>query len=45
MVDKATHYAYLATHIDDILLRGENPKAVIKSLDKIYLLKNVGIME
>jgi hypothetical protein len=34
------HYEYLATYVDDIL-----PMAVIKSLKKIYLLKNVGIPE
>jgi hypothetical protein len=38
MIDKTSHYKYLAKYVDDILI-------VIKSLEKIYLLKNVGIPE
>jgi Reverse transcriptase (RNA-dependent DNA polymerase) len=45
MADKSSHYAYLLTRVDDIFIWGKHPMAVIKSLEKIYLLKNVGIPE
>ena len=45
MIDKTSHYEYLATYVDDILIWSKDPMAVIKSLEKIYLLKNVGIPE
>jgi hypothetical protein len=45
MIDKSTHYEYLATYVDDILIWVKDPMAVIKSLEKIYVLKGVGIPE
>jgi hypothetical protein len=45
MVDKSSHYEYLPTYMDDILIWSKDPMAVIKPLEKIYLLKNVGISE
>jgi hypothetical protein len=45
MLDKTSHYEYLATYVGDILIWSKDPMAVIKSLEKIYLLKNVGIPE
>jgi hypothetical protein len=39
------NYEYLATYVDDILIWSKDPMAVIKALEKIYLLKNVGIPE
>jgi hypothetical protein len=45
MIDKTSHYEYLATYVDDIVISSKDPMAVIKSLEKIYLLKNVGIPE
>jgi hypothetical protein len=45
MIDKSTHYEYLATHVDDILIWSKDPMAVIRSSEKIYLLKGVGIPE
>jgi hypothetical protein len=45
MIDKASHYEYLATYVDDILIWSKDPMAVIKSLEKIYDLKGVGIPE
>ena len=45
MVDKSSHHEYLVDYVDDILLWSKDPMAVIKSLQKIYLLKNVGIPE
>jgi hypothetical protein len=41
----SSHYEYLSTYVDDILIWSKDPMAVIKSLEKIYLLKNVGIPE
>jgi hypothetical protein len=45
MVGKSSHYEYLATYVDDILIWSKDPMAVIKSLENTYMLKNVGIPE
>jgi hypothetical protein len=45
MVDKSSHYEYLATYVDDILIWSKDPMAVIKALEKTYMLKTVGIPE
>jgi hypothetical protein len=45
MVDKSSRYEYLATYVDDILIWSKDPVAVIKSLEKTYMLKSVGIPE
>jgi Reverse transcriptase (RNA-dependent DNA polymerase) len=45
MIDKISHYEYLATYVDDILVWSKDPMGVIKSLEKIYVLKSVGIPE
>jgi hypothetical protein len=45
MVDKSSNYEYLATYVDDILIWSKDPMAVIKSLEKTYMLKSVGIPE
>jgi hypothetical protein len=45
MVDKSSHYEYLATYVDDILIWSKDLMAVIKSLEKTYMLKSVGIPE
>jgi hypothetical protein len=45
MIDKTSHYEYLATYVDDILVWSKDPMGVIKFLEKVYLLKNVGIPE
>jgi hypothetical protein len=45
MVDKSSHYEYLASYVEDILIWSKNPMAVIKALEKIYMLKSVGIPE
>jgi hypothetical protein len=45
MVDKSSHYEYLATYVDDILIWSKDPMAVIKALKKTYMLKVVGIPE
>jgi hypothetical protein len=45
MVGKSSNYEYLATYIDDILIWSKDPMAVIKSLEKTYMLKSVGISE
>jgi hypothetical protein len=45
LVDNSSHYEYLAANVDDILNWIKDSMAAIKSLEKIYLLKNVGIPE
>jgi hypothetical protein len=45
MVDKSLHYEYLETYVDDILIWSKDSMAVIKSLEKTYMLKSVGIPE
>jgi hypothetical protein len=45
MVDKSSHYEYLATFVNDILIWSKDPMAVIKSLEKTYMLKKLGIPE
>jgi Reverse transcriptase (RNA-dependent DNA polymerase) len=45
MIGKTSHYEYLATYVDGILIWSKDPMSVIKSLEKIYLLMNVGIPE
>jgi hypothetical protein len=42
---QVAHYGYLATYIDDILIWSKDLKAVIKSLEKTYMLNCVGIPE
>jgi hypothetical protein len=44
-VDKSSHYEYLATYVDDILIWSKDPMAVIKTLEKTYMRKSVGIPE
>jgi hypothetical protein len=45
MVENSSHYEYLATYVDYILIRSMDPMAVIKSLERSYMLKSVGISE
>jgi hypothetical protein len=45
MMDKSSHYEYLATYVNDILIWSKDPMAVIKALEKTYMLKSVGISE
>jgi hypothetical protein len=45
MVEKSSHYEYLATYVDDILIWSKDPMAVIRSLEKTYMLKSVDISE
>jgi hypothetical protein len=45
MIDKTSHYEYLATCVDEILIWSKDPMGIIKSLEKIYVLKSVGIPE
>jgi hypothetical protein len=42
MVDKSSHYEYLATYVDDILIRSKDPMTVIKSLENTNMLKSCG---
>jgi hypothetical protein len=45
MVDKSSHYEYLAIYVYHILIWSKDPMAVIKALEKTYMLKSVGIPE
>jgi Reverse transcriptase (RNA-dependent DNA polymerase) len=45
MINKTSHYEYLATYVDDTLTWSKDPMAVIKPLERIYLLNNIGIPE
>jgi hypothetical protein len=45
MVERSSHYGYLAAYVDDILILIKYTIAVIKSLEKTYMLKSVGIPE
>jgi hypothetical protein len=45
MVYKSSHYEYLATYGDGILIWIKDPMAVIKALEKTYMLKIVCISE
>jgi hypothetical protein len=45
MVDKSSHYEYLATYVVDILFWRKDSMALIKALEKTYMLKSVGIPE
>jgi hypothetical protein len=45
MIDRTSHYEYLATHVDATLIWSKDPLAGIESLEKIYLLKNVCMSE
>jgi hypothetical protein len=45
MVDKSSHYEYLATYVDNIHIWSKVPMAVIKALKNTYMLKSVGIPE
>jgi hypothetical protein len=45
MLYKSSYEENLATYVDDILIWNKDPMAVIKSLEKTYILKIVGITE
>jgi hypothetical protein len=45
MVDKSSHYEYLATYVDEILIWSKDSMTVIEALEKTYMLKSVGIPE
>ena len=43
--DVGTHYKYLATFVDDLLVWSKDPMSIIEDLKKTYILKGVGIPE
>jgi hypothetical protein len=45
MVDKSSHYEYLATYVDDIFIWRKDPMELIKALEKTYMLKSAGVPE
>ena len=40
-----THYEYIGTYVDDLLIASKNPKKIIDALKEVYVLKGVGIPE
>ena len=40
--DMGTHYEYIATYVDDLMIASKNPQQIIKELEEDYLLKGVG---
>jgi hypothetical protein len=45
MVEKSSHYEYLATYVDDTLIWSKDTMAVIKALEKAYMLMSLVIPE
>ena len=45
MKDCGTHYEYIATWVDDLLIMSKDPMAIITDLKKKYTLKGVGTPE
>ena len=45
MKDMGTHYEYVATFVDDVLIWSKDPMAIMEELKKTYILKGVGIPE
>ena len=43
--DMGTHYEYIGTYVDDLLIASMNPKKIIDALKEVYVLKGVGIPE
>ena len=37
-----THYEYIATYIDDLLIASKDPRLIIKELERTDTLKGVG---
>ena len=40
--DMGSHYEYIATYIDDLLIASKDPQSLIKELELTYTLKGVG---
>jgi hypothetical protein len=40
--DMSSHYEYIATYVDDLMIASKDPKQIIKELEEDYLLKGVG---
>ena len=45
MKDCGSHYEYICTYVDDLLIMSKDPMAIIKELEKEYPLKGVGTPE
>ena len=43
--DLDTHYEYIGTYVDDLLIASKNPQEIIDYLKDTYVLKGVGIPE
>jgi hypothetical protein len=45
MVDKSSHYEYLGTYVDDIIIWIKDPMTVIKLLEDDYIVKSIVIQK
>jgi hypothetical protein len=41
MVDNSSHYEYLATYADDILIWSKDPMADVKTLENTFAFQNI----
>jgi hypothetical protein len=41
--DVGTHYKYLATYVNDVLVYSKEPPAVINELKRDYVLNGIGL--
>jgi hypothetical protein len=45
MKDCGTHYEYIATYVDDLLIMSKDPMEIIEKLKESFTLKGVGVPE
>ena len=41
--DKGTHYEYIGTYVDDLLIASKNPAKIIEDLKQYYILKGLSL--
>jgi hypothetical protein len=42
IIDKGTHYEYIARYVDDIIAFGKDPLSTINEVKRDYILKGIG---
>ena len=42
MMDKGTHWEYICTYVDDVLVMSKNPKAILDEMQQTFKMKGVG---
>lgn len=43
--DCGTHYEYISTYVDDLLIMAKDPMAIVKELENDFPLKGMGTLE